>query len=233
MNYKERGIPISPICFLFGKKSLAIVWFLIGFVFIFNFHFLYTFSLLKSYNHFLSGTNFGLVFVLLKSFYFQTKPTINLSPTRNCSSPSSNTATTPGLHNHWNLTTILETDQNQNPPEPLSKAKPSPDHHIASRNPWEKTKTHPDLHWKTIDTNKFHQISTSNRKRERERERERERVFFMRQHTISGTHKVVFFFLMKLSLYSFPLKMKKGKRCIHFLYSNSVFWILKMKIEYN
>ena len=194
MNYKERGIPISPICFLFGKKSLAIVWFLIGFVFIFNFHFLYTFSLLKSYNHFLSGTNFGLVFVLLKSFYFQTKPTINLSPTRNCSSPSSNTATTPGLHNHWNLTTILETDQNQNPPEPLSKAKPSPDHHIASRNPWEKTKTHPDLHWKTIDTNKFHQISTSNRKRERERERERERVFFMRQLTINGTHKVVFFF---------------------------------------
>ena len=70
------------------KGIFGAVWFL------FNFHFLYSFSLLKSCIHFLLflfGTDFGLVFVFLKSFYFLTKLTV----TRNGSSPSLNPATTP------------------------------------------------------------------------------------------------------------------------------------------
>ena len=54
--------------------------------FLFNFHFLYSFSLLKSCIHFLFptqflfGTDFGLVFVFLKSFYFLTELTVTYHP---------------------------------------------------------------------------------------------------------------------------------------------------------
>ena len=59
------------------KGILGAVWFL------FNFHFLCSFTLLKSCIHFLLflfGTDFGLVFVFLKSFYFLTKLTVTYHP---------------------------------------------------------------------------------------------------------------------------------------------------------
>ena len=68
-----------------------------------------SFSLLKSCTHFFFFFSFSnsfcvwhqsdIVFVLLKSFYYLTKPMITLSPTRNHSSPSSNPTTTPKFHN--------------------------------------------------------------------------------------------------------------------------------------
>ena len=54
--------------------------------FLFNFHFLYSFSLLKSCIHFLFptqflfGTDFGLVFVFLKSLYFLKKLRVTYHP---------------------------------------------------------------------------------------------------------------------------------------------------------
>ena len=41
-----------------------------------------------------------------------------------------------------------------------------------------------------------------------------------------------FSFFTKMSPYSFPLEIKMKKICIHFLYSNPLFWILKMKTKY-
>lgn len=98
-------------------------------IYTFLFFFLFT-------THFLFGTNFGLVFVLLKSFYFLIKATITLSPARNRSSPSSTLAIGPNLHN------FLKPNHNSiNKPKPTGTI-------VASKNPTQISMSQAIIHQK-------------------------------------------------------------------------------------
>ena len=53
--------------------------------------------------------------------------------------------------------------------------------------------------------------------------------FLIKNSTQTLRFFFLIFFITKMPIYSFSMKIKRAKRCIYFLYSNSLFWILKLK----